>query len=130
MPFVIDASVAIKWVVAEPGSAEALALLDANLAAPDLLIAECTNALARLVRLGMLGQPAVQTAITFLSGVPIDLVATRPLMPRALDMAGRLQHPAYDCFYLALPWPSASTEFASRRMHDFRPRSPAANGRT
>ena len=39
---VIDASVAIKWVVEENGTPEALALLnEGSLLAPDLLIPEC-----------------------------------------------------------------------------------------
>ena len=42
---VIDASVAIKWVVAEPDSQTALALFRHRLFAPDLLVAECANAL-------------------------------------------------------------------------------------
>jgi predicted nucleic acid-binding protein len=43
---VIDASVAVKWVVEEEGTAEALALLRASkLVAPELLVAECANIL-------------------------------------------------------------------------------------
>ena len=43
---VIDASVAIKWVVPEPGTIDALALLDRfELRAPDLLVAECADVL-------------------------------------------------------------------------------------
>jgi len=45
-PLVIDASIAVKWVVGEDGSDEALALLrTARLSAPDLLAAECANIL-------------------------------------------------------------------------------------
>jgi predicted nucleic acid-binding protein len=32
----------------------------------------------------------------------IDLRPTGPLVPRAMDAARRLQHPVYDCVYLAL----------------------------
>ena len=43
---VIDVSVAVKWVVEEEGTAEALAILRAGkLVAPELLIAECANIL-------------------------------------------------------------------------------------
>jgi predicted nucleic acid-binding protein len=42
---VIDASVAIKWVIDEPGTKEALSLLKHRLYAPDLLVAECGNIL-------------------------------------------------------------------------------------
>ncbi len=45
IPLVVDASVAIKWVVPEPGSDAALALLRGRqIFAPDLLIAECAIA--------------------------------------------------------------------------------------
>jgi predicted nucleic acid-binding protein len=41
---VIDASIAIKWVVEEDGTAEALLLWQkAKLIAPDLMVAECAN---------------------------------------------------------------------------------------
>jgi predicted nucleic acid-binding protein len=43
--FVIDASVVIKWVVDEPGTAQAHLLRRHRLLAPDLLIAECANIL-------------------------------------------------------------------------------------
>jgi predicted nucleic acid-binding protein len=49
-PFVIDASVAIKWLVDEPGTAAALSLRRHRLLAPDLLIAECANVLWKKVR--------------------------------------------------------------------------------
>ena len=41
---VIDASIAVKWVVEEEGTPEALALRQkAKLIAPELLVAECAN---------------------------------------------------------------------------------------
>jgi predicted nucleic acid-binding protein len=48
--FVIDASVAIKWVVRETGTQEALSLRQHRLVAPDLLVAECANILWKKVR--------------------------------------------------------------------------------
>jgi predicted nucleic acid-binding protein len=46
---VIDASVAVKWVVEEPGTQEALLLRQHRLLAPDLLVAECANILWKKV---------------------------------------------------------------------------------
>lgn len=45
--YVVDASVAVKWLVSEDYSEEAASLLDGRmtLVAPDLLFAEATNAL-------------------------------------------------------------------------------------
>jgi predicted nucleic acid-binding protein len=49
---VVDASVEIKWVIAERGTAEALSLRRRNrLFAPELLVAECANVLWRKARL-------------------------------------------------------------------------------
>ena len=48
---VIDASIAVKWVVEEDGTAEALVLRQkAKLTAPDLIIPECANILWKKVR--------------------------------------------------------------------------------
>ena len=47
---VIDASVAVKWVIEEEDTTQALALRGRALAAPDLLIAECANILWKKVR--------------------------------------------------------------------------------
>jgi predicted nucleic acid-binding protein len=42
---IVDASVAVKWVVYEDGSTEALDLLGRELAAPAIWLAEAANAL-------------------------------------------------------------------------------------
>jgi predicted nucleic acid-binding protein len=49
---VIDARVAVKWVVPEPDSTRAEVLLDHGLVAPDLLFVECANVLWEKVRRG------------------------------------------------------------------------------
>ena len=54
MSIVIDASVAVKWVLDEPRSDAALALRNEQLAAPALWLAEAANALWRHVRVGEL----------------------------------------------------------------------------
>jgi predicted nucleic acid-binding protein len=79
-PLVIDASIAIKWVIEEEGTKEALALRSRALAAPDLLIAECANILWRKVRRRELSEREAGFAAGILSRVDIDLVATRPYL--------------------------------------------------
>ena len=55
MTVIVDASVALKWVLQEEGSEAAeLLLLEEPLAAPDLLIVECANVLWRKARRGAL----------------------------------------------------------------------------
>ncbi len=68
----IDASVAIKWVVKEPGSAEAVLLLDRRLVAPDLLCPECANILWKKVARGDLSRDEAEVAARALETVEID----------------------------------------------------------
>lgn len=99
---VVDASVAVKWVVEEAGSEAAATLVDADLAAPSLLLAECANVLWAKVRRGELaGQEAIER-LQLLRASPLELFPLESLGERALELALELHHPAYDSFYLAL----------------------------
>ncbi len=100
--FVIDASIAVKWVVEEPGTPEALALRRHALAAPDLLIAECANVLWKKVRLKEIGAEEAAMAALLLERADIELVPMRLLLAEAARLAIALDHPAYDCVYVAL----------------------------
>jgi predicted nucleic acid-binding protein len=101
---VVDASVALKWFVEEEGSAEAASLLahGDSLIAPDLIVPEVCNATWKMVRRGMM-YPAQQfAAVSRLPSALDELVPTGNLASRAVALAMALDHPAYDCFYLAL----------------------------
>ena len=99
---VIDASVAIKWVIEEEGTKEALALRRRALAAPDLLTAECANILGKKVKRRELSEREAALAAGLLARADIELVAMRPYLETAVRIALALNHPAYDCVYLAL----------------------------
>ena len=99
---VVDASVVIKWVVEEDGTAEALALRRQKLIAPDLIVAECANILWKKVRRTELSAEEAGIASRLLANADLDLRPTRSLMNTALEIAIQLDHPAYDCLYLAL----------------------------
>ena len=100
---VIDASIAVKLVVQETGTREALALQETfRLSAPDLLIPECANILWKKFRLGELTGEEAGIAARILAGAEIELVAMRALFGPAMQLAVELDHPAYDCIYLAL----------------------------
>lgn len=100
---VIDASVAVKWVVEEEGTAEALRLLQSEaLSAPDLLIAECANILWKKVKRGELDEREAGLAARLIQRADIEILPTRPLMEPTLELALALDHAAYDCLYLAL----------------------------
>lgn len=98
----VDASVAIKWVVEEPGTAEALALRRHRLCAPDLLVAECANILWKKVRRGELVEAEALLAARLLERAEVELVPMRRTLEAATRLAVLLEHPAYDCLYLAL----------------------------
>lgn len=100
--FVVDASVALKWMVEEEGSMAAVALLDQPLHAPDLLIPECVNALWKKVRRAEVDAAEIQLFGRAILTMEVTLHATRTLAVRALQLAVDLDHPGYDCFYLAL----------------------------
>jgi predicted nucleic acid-binding protein len=99
----IDASIAIKWVIEETGTQEALALRErAKLIAPDLLIPECANILWKKVQRKELHKNEALLAARLLQGAEIELLPTRSLLEATAQLAIELAHPAYDCVYLAL----------------------------
>lgn len=115
---VIDASVAAKWLVPEPDSHMAALALDEMLAAPDLLFAEVGNILWKKQQRGELDGEAARAGARFLLQVPIDVHDSAALMEDALALALSLQHPVYDCLYLALARRLDTTLLtADRRLH-------------
>jgi predicted nucleic acid-binding protein len=100
---VIDASIAVKWVVEENGTPQALRLRQRmKLIAPELLIAECANILWKKVQRGELSKDEALLAARLLQAAEIELLPTRILLEPATRIAIELDHPAYDCVYLAL----------------------------
>jgi predicted nucleic acid-binding protein len=68
---VVDASVALKWVIEEPGSDAAVALRSESLIAPDLWLAEAANALWRRTRLGDLTPEEAVAYFVKLASAPV-----------------------------------------------------------
>ena len=100
---VVDASVVVKWVVSETESEEAAKLIKAApIAAPDLLIAECANILWKKVRRKELRADEAFLAARLIERADIELCPSRNLLETATRVAVELDHPAYDCIYLAL----------------------------
>lgn len=102
MSLVIDASVAIKWVLDEPRSDAALALRGEQLAAPALWLAEAANALWRHVRIGELTGEQAFARMSELEKAPVASLPIEPHVAAALELATRSNHPVYDCIYLAV----------------------------
>jgi predicted nucleic acid-binding protein len=101
---VVDANVALFWTIKTPLSGKAAALLrnDRRLIAPDLIIAEVTNALFTQVRNRLEAADRAKDGLDLLPRWFAELVPSVMLRSRAFDLALELKHPAYDCFYLAL----------------------------
>ncbi len=101
---IIDASVALKWVIPEVLSdkADRLRAGDDELLAPDLLLVEVANALWKKTAGREISPAEADRAFDLVSESGIDLRPTAPLLTRAMHIARRLNHPVYDCVYLAL----------------------------
>jgi predicted nucleic acid-binding protein len=104
---VVDASVAIKWYFQEPGSPEADALLAQaidgarELLAPDLIGAEFANVLWKKIRLDECRLDEAHEIFELFAIDRPPLLDSGPLLPRALELAARLEQSVYDCLYLA-----------------------------
>jgi predicted nucleic acid-binding protein len=100
---VIDASVVIKWVIQEEGTEAALALRGkTRFLAPDLRVPECANILWKKVQRRELSKQVALAAARLLQAADIELLPSRSLLGTATGLAIELEHPAYDCLYLAL----------------------------
>jgi len=103
MTLVIDASVAALWVLPQPGSERAAALRSQDrLIAPTLVVAEIGSALWKAARRGDLSRADALAALDVALRHFDVLVPLEEQRARALELAIDLQHPIYDCFYLAL----------------------------
>lgn len=101
---VVDANIATKWFVDQVHSdiAERVQASELPLLAPQLLISEVTDALRKHVRVGDISLEQARAALTSLPRWFSEIVPMEGLAIPALAMARKLEHSAYDCFYLAL----------------------------
>ncbi len=99
---ILDASVGVKWLVPEEHSETAAALVgQTDIFVPTLFHSEVANALWKKARRGEI---RLDEIVAHLGEVPL-LVTTldeTEALPRALAIAAELDHPVYDCVYLAL----------------------------
>ena len=103
MTFTVDASIVVKWYIAEEHSEDARLLLGHRLQryAPDILLVEFSNAVWKKAR-----RREIADAQLYLGEIPalreaIDLRPSVDLVERAARLAVDLDHPVYDCLYLA-----------------------------
>ena len=108
MRFVIDASVATKWLLPEVDSPSALAVLDAaqtgriELIAPALLGLEFGHVLGKELRRGRCDIATAERLWSAFRGLPITLVSAHSLQDRAFLLAVTRRITIYDALYVAV----------------------------
>ncbi|HZW32295.1 MAG TPA: type II toxin-antitoxin system VapC family toxin [Isosphaeraceae bacterium] len=106
MKYVLDASIALKWVLSEPDAAKARQLRDDfrnavhELIAPDSFTVEIAHALTKAQRRGMIPDAWALWA-DVMTTVP-HLFPAHPMTPRAIQIATQARIGVYDCLYVAL----------------------------
>ena len=103
MKLTVDSNVVGKWFITEQLSDNARLLLTPRiqLHAPDMLLIDCANTFWKKFHTNEILDP--QPYFTELANLP-DIVTLHPgadLMNRAAATAAELDHPVYDCLYLA-----------------------------
>jgi predicted nucleic acid-binding protein len=99
MKYVLDASVALKWVLTEADSAKALDFRDQfrkqvhELLAPDIFLSEVAHSLTRAERKSILKQGEAAVLLADVVATPPDLYPVRPLVPRAVDISSQMRMP-------------------------------------
>ncbi|NKK71310.1 PIN domain-containing protein [Rhizobium leguminosarum bv. viciae] len=105
MPFVVDASVAAAWLLADEESRtaeEALSFLETEDAlVPDLFWHEIRNILLTAERRKRISNEDVLACLMRLTSLPLRTVSSEDHLP-ILRLAGKYQLSAYDAAYLAL----------------------------
>ena len=103
MTLVVDASVAVKWLIDEAGSDAAADLRGQVLLAPSLIRLEVGNTLRTLSARGVLDAAAAEEAFGLFLTAPLIIVdPDAQALAGALELALSLGHPIYDCVYLTL----------------------------
>ncbi|MCC5898136.1 MAG: PIN domain-containing protein [Phormidium sp. GEM2.Bin31] len=103
--FVIDANVAIKWVLPEIYSDRALSLLDNDhdeLLVPDFFFSEITNILWKRTQRGELTLEAADKKLSEIKQVDFAVFDSLDLVSQALATAVQVKQAVYDCVYLTL----------------------------
>jgi predicted nucleic acid-binding protein len=96
---VVDASVVVDTLVGEPGAASWSGWSD-EVTAPELILPEVVNAIARMVRRGALERERAGAALSLLEVLPVELQSSRAHVARVFELTDRLS--AYDAAYVAL----------------------------
>jgi predicted nucleic acid-binding protein len=100
---VCDASVLFKLLVAEPNTREAFSLVQSrHILVPAFVFLEIANALWTRTHRGLATAADALGLLDDLKRFALDVQSTELFAGRALALALELDHPVYDCIYLAL----------------------------
>ncbi len=101
---ILDASVALRWFLNEPGASDAASAFSQGPAptAPDLVLVEISNGLSSAVRRRRLDEATARALLTTAPSLFGPLRPAETLIEAAFDIARALDHPVYDCLYLAM----------------------------
>jgi predicted nucleic acid-binding protein len=133
--WVVDASVAFAWFAAVPDSAQAALLLEPHwqhvLIAPDLILVELLNAGWKSWRLGAITDQQLAWLANRAREPFNELFKADMLLSRAHHWCTTLDHPAYDCLYIALAEMTNATLISAdqrllRKLQDNHPGVPAS----
>lgn len=108
MRYVLDSSVAFKWVVPEVDTTKALALRSDlvngihEFIAPEIYVQEVAHALTRGERQKRIAIGDARRFWTDTLLTPPDFFPSHPLTGRAIEIASAARIGVYDCIYVAL----------------------------
>ena len=120
MSVTVDASVAIKWVFEEQDHEAALGLAgsERTLHAPSLILTETANVIWRKWRQDHLDIRSGERALLKVAEILDQIHRSEDLLQSAMTIAFELEHPVYDCVYLACAMrENTALITADRRLH-------------
>jgi predicted nucleic acid-binding protein len=105
--WVVDASVALKWFLPEPGTEKAAALLSdvergEEIIAPDLILLEVASALRKRVKKAELSKREAGSIVRQLTRARLHLLPSREITQFAFEIASSIGCSVYDAAYLAV----------------------------
>ncbi len=102
--YVVDSSVAVKWVLTEDLAADAQRVLASGLElhAPDIFLLELDNVLCKRVRRGEMTLKDAALNRDVVRCFPVKLSPFRDLLKKAFEVANETKRSMYDTLYLAL----------------------------
>ena len=114
---VLDASAAVRLILAAPAAADLAERVGgaALVLAPELMLTELANTLWKLQRADRLNGLDPQELLAEARELVDRLEPDRHLQAEALALACHLNHPVYDCLYLALARREAASLISSDR---------------